>query len=407
MPFLMPELPGETSTLFNPAKPGTSAPAMPSFAVPNFSDMFDRGDTPPPSMMPNIPGMGVSSVPTPMGIPPGLPPASMDGDPGAGGGSDTTARILSFLMKAAPAIAMGFAARRGGMADMGHIAGGMADGIFQDRLADYRDESLTLQRDQLGETQRQRQAAAAAATRSAITGILDRARDDARNFEGSPEEFAKFRQQIREELEAYGAGDQVERILFPNAKFLKAVADEDRQWWDMVLKQHGPEGDGALLDPDKRTSVLRLTRQSAVRGGKSITLEDALRTIGLADEDGTITLPDEPLPEETMLPTGKRGESIYGRPERGKVYLDPDAPDKPDRPRLLPTQILKNEAGDLILVTMDENGNKTEIPLDVPDGYQRVGGESNAMEDLLKNLFGEGAAPGTTPADKDPFSSHW
>jgi hypothetical protein len=275
---------------------------------------------------------------------------------------------------------------------MGQVAGGISDGLNQISQQDYRTRSLDLREQEIGAAEGQRAEAAKMRIQTAITGIMDRARDDARNFEGSPEEFTKWREQIAASLEQYGAADRVREIRFPNARFLAAAAKEDKDWWDMVVRDQGDK----LYDPEAFEQLKMLSRYSAIRG-RTISLEDALQTIGLADEDGDVAPPSRKT-DPMMLPTGTRDEKTYGVPKVGDTFTDPSAP---VRPRMGPAQVFENKNGDLEIVMTDENGTTKRIPVPATDGMKRVGG-SNLLEILQSLGLVPDSAAGDLDADAEP-----
>ena len=328
------------------------------------------------------------------------------GLPSSGVGADD---IIRMLLQAAPAFMLGFAGRRGGVPAAGQVAGGISTALQNMRAEAERERErldqsgiqnrrLDIDQQQLNETRRTRLQTESQRRDTAISGILDRARDDADKFVGTPEAFTQWKATVHKQLAQYGpeAEALADSIQFPDARFLAAVAAEDRQWWEDVFKRYEDqimgtqaEREGVLgrKNPDTGQWEGGLTRRSAIRGGKSIVLGEALETIGLEDAHGRFTAPKKRLTsgDITRVPTGKKpGEFQFLKPEDlvGRTFQDIEKPDKPTPPRGS-TQLLKDDQGHLVIVFADEKGAVHRVNL--PADLQQPGGDALAR---LRALLG-------------------
>jgi hypothetical protein len=392
LPFDTPVLPGsvplEEAILGLPTADPTAGLFPPAVPVPPELPVGPQLPQLPPT--PDSPNM----LMPPVGAPPGAPPGGQ-GQPQMG----KVDQILQMLLRAAPGFAFGAAGGRGGIGAAGSVATGVSTALNQRAVQLARERALALDERQTGlqEQHYQQQQAAQEQQRvegekqrrvQAVSGILDRARDDAGKFEGSPEAFAEWKDQVRQQLAQYDAAQLADTLRFPNERYLKAAAAEDKDWWDLVVKQHYDKLTSGK--PEDLAAVMQMTRYSAVRG-RSITLKDAAASIGLADEEGNIRAPERSkgISGYVRVPTGTKGEFTYKPAEDviGQTFKEDPKEYAPERPRQGPSQTFVNEkTGEVEVVMTDESGKTRRVRIPASEGFQLKGGGDSFAEEFMRSL---------------------
>lgn len=297
--------------------------------------------------------------------------------------------FIRLLLQAAPALALGVAGRRSGIAGAGSVAAGISQALQQRQENLQRERVLGLDERRIAAEEKRHIEAEKQRITAAVTGILDRARDDIRAYSFNPKDFIRFKSQLRQDLDQYAAGHLADTVHFPDRQYLDAVNKEAKTRFDDFVKIHFDNDYitalDALSDPIESKYYHQMSAYSPVQG-VTTTLHDVIDTLGLHDEEHRVLPPKRKKGALREVPTGQRGESTFLREEdiEGKVFTKAN---EPERARAGPSVITYNEAGDTEIVMTDEFGKTRRVRIPASAGFKPRGvGDGELEQELLKFL---------------------